>query len=83
MFMRLFLLSPELLVSHGDGIKGGGKGGKDEWDPFILLGAEKQEENKVRAGRWSAGNVGIVADGRAGPQEGEKQAGLRQEMGGA
>jgi len=39
----------------------------DEWDPFILLVAEKQEENKVGAGSWSAGNVGPLADGRVGP----------------
>lgn len=59
----------------------------DEWDPFILLAAEKQEENKLGAGSWSAGNVGPVADGRVGPGEGgengrvadRKQEGLTRE----
>lgn len=47
----------------------------DEWDPFILLAAEKQEENKLGAGSWSAGNVGPVADGRVGLEKGEEMGG--------
>ncbi len=48
-------------------------GAMDEWDPFILLAPEKQEENKLRAGSWSAGNVGLVADGRV--EKGENLGG--------
>ncbi|KAL1266734.1 hypothetical protein QQF64_002409 [Cirrhinus molitorella] len=52
----------------------------DEWDPFILLAPEKQEENKLRAGSWSAGNVGLVADGRVGPGEGGENGRISERM---
>ncbi|XP_051540908.1 uncharacterized protein LOC127433229 [Myxocyprinus asiaticus] len=37
---------------------------------FIVLAAEKQEENKLAAGSLRAGNVGALADGRVGPGKG-------------
>ncbi|KAK2871261.1 hypothetical protein Q8A67_023788 [Cirrhinus molitorella] len=66
----------------GDEIKErrGKGGGMDEWDPFILLAPEKQEENKLRAGSWSAGNVGLVADGRVGPGEGGENGRISERM---